>query len=172
MIQAHAVHDAGSTVQNAAAQSSMLLVSHFSQQMFVWGINDDFLISALCTAACVIPIVILKHERPPWPRRSCGGETMVDVAIRHVCKHKEDHDRSSSKIMRSQRSFVACGCNRVVRDTRFNHLAFCNKMAVKNSAALNAAKQGLAAAQARTSQAKPRGCQIFPEQAHIRTFTR
>ncbi len=63
MIQAHAMHDAGSTMQNAAAQSSMLVMSHFSQQMFVWGINDDFLISALCTAACAIPIVILRTRK-------------------------------------------------------------------------------------------------------------
>jgi DHA2 family multidrug resistance protein len=65
MIQAHAVHDAGSTMQNAAAQSSMLVMSHFSQQMFVWGINDDFLISAMCTAACLVPILILRTRRKP-----------------------------------------------------------------------------------------------------------
>jgi DHA2 family multidrug resistance protein len=63
MLQAHAMHDAGSTIQNAAAQSSMLVMSHFSQQMFVWGINDDFLISAMCTAACIIPILILRTKK-------------------------------------------------------------------------------------------------------------
>jgi DHA2 family multidrug resistance protein len=63
MLQAHAIHDAGSTIQNAAAQSSMVILSHFSQQMFVWGINDCFLFSAACTAACVIPIIILKTKK-------------------------------------------------------------------------------------------------------------
>jgi DHA2 family multidrug resistance protein len=63
MLQSHAMHDAGSTLQNAAAQSSMVIMSHFSQQMFVWGINDDFLFSAFCTAACIIPILILKTKK-------------------------------------------------------------------------------------------------------------
>jgi hypothetical protein len=31
--------------------------------MFVWGINDDFLISAACTAACLIPLIILKTKK-------------------------------------------------------------------------------------------------------------
>ena len=63
LLQAHAMHDAGSTSQNAIAQSSIVIMSHFSQQMFVWGINDDFLISAACTAACIIPIIILKTKK-------------------------------------------------------------------------------------------------------------
>ena len=62
-LQSHAVRDAGSTVQNAAAQASMLLSSHFSQQMFVWGINDDFFISAVCMAACLVPILILRTKK-------------------------------------------------------------------------------------------------------------
>lgn len=63
MLQTHAIHDAGSSFQNAGAQSSMVIMSHFSQQMFVWGINDDFLFSAICTAACVIPVLILKTKK-------------------------------------------------------------------------------------------------------------
>jgi DHA2 family multidrug resistance protein len=63
MLQTHAVHDAGSSIQSAIAQNSMVIMSHFSQQMFVWGINDDFLISAACTAVCVIPIIILKTKK-------------------------------------------------------------------------------------------------------------
>jgi hypothetical protein len=62
-LQSHAVRDAGSTVQNAASQASALLSSYFGQQMFVWGINDDFFISAMCTAACLIPILILRTRR-------------------------------------------------------------------------------------------------------------
>ncbi len=63
VLQFHAVHDAGSTIQSAATQASMLLSSHFSQQMFVWGIDDDFFFSAMCTAACIIPILILKTKK-------------------------------------------------------------------------------------------------------------
>jgi DHA2 family multidrug resistance protein len=62
-LQSHAVRDAGSTVQNAASQASILLSSYFSQQMFVWGINDDFFISAMCTAACLVPILILRTKK-------------------------------------------------------------------------------------------------------------
>jgi DHA2 family multidrug resistance protein len=62
-LQYHAMHDAGSTVQSAASQASALLSSHFGQQMFVWGINDDFFISAMCTAACIIPILILRTKK-------------------------------------------------------------------------------------------------------------
>ena len=63
MLQAHAMHDAGSSIQSAMSQNSMIIMSHFSQQMFVWGINDDFLISAACTAVCIIPIIILKTKK-------------------------------------------------------------------------------------------------------------
>jgi DHA2 family multidrug resistance protein len=62
-LQSHAVRDAGSTVQNAASQASILLSSYFSQQMFVWGINDDFFISAMCTAVCLVPILILRTKK-------------------------------------------------------------------------------------------------------------
>jgi MFS transporter, DHA2 family, multidrug resistance protein len=62
-LQFHAVRDAGSTVQGAASQATMLLVSHFSRQVFVWGIDDDFFFSAVCTAVCIIPIIILKTKK-------------------------------------------------------------------------------------------------------------
>ena len=63
LLQMHALHDAGSTVSNAAAQSTALLLSHFSQQMFVYAINDDFFIACVCTLACAIPILILKRNK-------------------------------------------------------------------------------------------------------------
>jgi DHA2 family multidrug resistance protein len=63
LLQMHAIHDAGSTVANAAAQSTALLLSHFSQQMFVYAINDDFFIACMCTLACAIPILILKRNK-------------------------------------------------------------------------------------------------------------
>jgi DHA2 family multidrug resistance protein len=63
LLQTHAVHDAGSTLTNAAAQSSALLSSHFARQVFVWAINDDFLFACICTAACILPVLILRSKR-------------------------------------------------------------------------------------------------------------
>jgi hypothetical protein len=63
LLQMHAIHDAGATVSNAAAQSTALLLSHFSQQMFVYAIDDDFFIACMCTLACAIPILILKRNK-------------------------------------------------------------------------------------------------------------
>jgi DHA2 family multidrug resistance protein len=63
LLQMHAIHDAGSTVANAASQSTALLLSHFSQQMFVYAIDDDFFIACMCTLACAIPILILKRNK-------------------------------------------------------------------------------------------------------------
>ena len=63
LLQMHAIHDAGSTVVNAAAQSTALLLSHFSQQMFVYAIDDDFFIACMCTLACAVPILILKRNK-------------------------------------------------------------------------------------------------------------
>lgn len=60
LLQTHAMHDAGSTLSNAIAQAPMLITSQFSQQMFVYGINDDFFFSCICTLACIIPVLILK----------------------------------------------------------------------------------------------------------------
>lgn len=63
MLQMHAVHNAGSTMSNAASQSSVLLLSNFTKQMFVMGINDDFLFSCICMAVCILPILILKTKQ-------------------------------------------------------------------------------------------------------------
>jgi DHA2 family multidrug resistance protein len=63
MLQLHAVRDAGSTVQNAVAQSSMIVSSYFGKQMFVWGIDDAFYYSCICTAFCIIPILILRSRK-------------------------------------------------------------------------------------------------------------
>jgi DHA2 family multidrug resistance protein len=63
LLQVHAVHDAGQTLQNSVVQSSMILLTNFSRQVFVWAINDDFLFSCVCTAACILPVIILKNNR-------------------------------------------------------------------------------------------------------------
>jgi DHA2 family multidrug resistance protein len=63
ILQTHAIHDAGSTMQNAVVQSSMIFSSYFSQQMFVWGIDDAFFYSGICTAVCILPVLILRTKR-------------------------------------------------------------------------------------------------------------
>ncbi|HUI92858.1 MAG TPA: DHA2 family efflux MFS transporter permease subunit [Chitinivibrionales bacterium] len=64
-LQTHVIHAAGSAPQNAVVQASMQLLSHFTQQVFVWGINDAFFYSAACTAACLVPVLILRTRRKP-----------------------------------------------------------------------------------------------------------
>ncbi|MGA3050848.1 MAG: DHA2 family efflux MFS transporter permease subunit [Chitinispirillaceae bacterium] len=63
LLKFHAMHDIGSSVQNAAAQATMLFSSQFEQQIFVWAINDAFLFSCICTSACLLPILILKTKK-------------------------------------------------------------------------------------------------------------
>jgi DHA2 family multidrug resistance protein len=63
MLQMHAIHDAGSTIQNAAIQSSAIISSHLAQLLFVNGINDDFIFSCVATAVCIIPIMFLKTPK-------------------------------------------------------------------------------------------------------------
>jgi DHA2 family multidrug resistance protein len=63
LLRYHAIHDIGSSIQSAASQGAMVFSSQFSQQMFVWGINDDFLFSCISTLACLLPIVILKTSK-------------------------------------------------------------------------------------------------------------
>ena len=69
-LQIHAVHDAGQTIQNAAAQAQALLSSHFAQQVFVWGINDDFLFSSICTFLCIVPVLFLRKPKTPHGKPS------------------------------------------------------------------------------------------------------
>ncbi len=62
-IQFHAIHDAGASMQTAASQAAMVMSSYFHQEMFVWAIDDDFFFSAMCTAACLLPILLLRTAR-------------------------------------------------------------------------------------------------------------
>ena len=63
MLRTHAIHDAGSTMQHAVTQAPMIFSSYFGQQMFVWGIDDAFFFSSICTALCIFPILILKVKK-------------------------------------------------------------------------------------------------------------
>ncbi len=63
MLQIHAVHDAGSCIQNATAQSSGILTSYFGRQMFVWGIDDVFFVCTICTLTCIFPVLILRVKK-------------------------------------------------------------------------------------------------------------
>ncbi len=57
------VHTAGSTVSGAAQQGKMLLLSHVNRQAFVQAISDDFLIAAIITLICAIPVFFLKIKK-------------------------------------------------------------------------------------------------------------
>jgi DHA2 family multidrug resistance protein len=63
LLQIHAVHDAGQTLQNATVQASAIISSHFFQQVFVWGINDDFFFASICTLLCIVPVIFLKSHK-------------------------------------------------------------------------------------------------------------
>jgi DHA2 family multidrug resistance protein len=67
LLQTHAVHDAGQTLQNAGQQAGAMVSAFFSEQIFVWAINDDFLFSAVCTVLCMIPILLLKTKKRVSP---------------------------------------------------------------------------------------------------------
>ena len=69
LLRFHAVHDAGQTMRHAAAQASGLLSMHFSKQMFVLSINDDFLFSSICTLFCIVPVLMLRGKRSGSVRR-------------------------------------------------------------------------------------------------------
>jgi MFS transporter, DHA2 family, multidrug resistance protein len=63
MVQYHAVMNAGSSLKEAASQSSLIFSSYFGKQMFVWGIDDAFFFSCVCTLVCILPIIILKNKK-------------------------------------------------------------------------------------------------------------
>ena len=63
MLQFHAIHDLGSSMRRATEQGNMLISGLFSQQVFVWAINDAFIYSCICTMACLLPILILKTKK-------------------------------------------------------------------------------------------------------------
>jgi MFS transporter, DHA2 family, multidrug resistance protein len=62
-LQMHVMHDAGLALSSAAQVANSIISTHFSQQIFVWAIGDDFLFSAACTAVCCLPILILKTNK-------------------------------------------------------------------------------------------------------------
>ena len=57
------VHNAGSTVSNAAQQGKFLILSHINRQAFVQAISDDFLIAAIITLVSAIPVFFLKVKK-------------------------------------------------------------------------------------------------------------
>lgn len=63
MLNIHAIHEAGSSLQAATSQSSAILFSNFSQQIFVRGIDDDFMFACIATAVCIVPVLFLKTPK-------------------------------------------------------------------------------------------------------------
>ena len=53
----------GSTVSLSSMRANALRAYNISQQAFVSAVDDDFLVAALITAACIIPIVFLRYKK-------------------------------------------------------------------------------------------------------------
>ncbi len=64
----------GSSASLASMRANALLVYNLSQQAFVSAVDDDFLVAALITAACMIPIVFLRYKKR-------AGEKITAVAM-------------------------------------------------------------------------------------------
>ena len=53
----------GSTLSLASMRANALLVYNISQQAFVSAVDDDFLVAAMITIACVVPIFFLRYKK-------------------------------------------------------------------------------------------------------------
>ncbi len=62
-LEAFAVHSAGASSHTAVIEAKMMLVKNIVAQAFVQGINDDFFVGALLTAALIVPLLMLKTKR-------------------------------------------------------------------------------------------------------------
>jgi DHA2 family multidrug resistance protein len=60
---------AGGSTAEAALRANALLASHVGQQAFVQAINDNFMIAAVVTLFCVVPILFLRTRKPEGYRR-------------------------------------------------------------------------------------------------------
>jgi DHA2 family multidrug resistance protein len=58
-----AMASAGAAPHQAALQAKMMVVKNMMEQAFVQGINDDFFVGGLLTAALIIPLLMLKTKR-------------------------------------------------------------------------------------------------------------
>jgi DHA2 family multidrug resistance protein len=62
-LQSFAQRVLGSTVSLASMRANALLVYNISQQAFVSAVDDDFLVAAMITIVCVVPILFLRYKK-------------------------------------------------------------------------------------------------------------
>jgi DHA2 family multidrug resistance protein len=55
-------------------RANALLGTHVRQQAFVQAINDDFMIAAVVTLICVVPIFFLRTRKPEKTQKSAALE--------------------------------------------------------------------------------------------------
>jgi DHA2 family multidrug resistance protein len=58
-----AMHAVGSENMTATVQAKMLLLKNLTDQAFVQGVSDDFLIGAILTFILIIPMILLKTSK-------------------------------------------------------------------------------------------------------------
>jgi DHA2 family multidrug resistance protein len=64
----------GGPTAEAALRANALLGSHVGQQAFVQAINDDFMIAAVVTMLCVVPILFLRTRKSKGAQKSAALE--------------------------------------------------------------------------------------------------
>ena len=57
------MHNAGSTGSQMLMQTKALIAQHLTNQAFIEGVNDDFLIGTLLTVILIIPIFFFKVKK-------------------------------------------------------------------------------------------------------------
>ena len=67
-LQGFAQRALGSSVSVAAMRANALLAYNISQQAFVSAVDDDFLVAALITMVCVVPIIFMRYRKPEGER--------------------------------------------------------------------------------------------------------
>jgi len=64
----------GGSSSEVALRANTLLGSHIGQQAFVQAINDDFMIAAVVTLICVVPILFLRTRKPKGAQKTAALE--------------------------------------------------------------------------------------------------
>ncbi len=72
----HIQHFTGANPATASKQSLALISSNVTQQAFVQGINDDFLIAAIITIICLVPVVFLSSKKH---KMTAAAEQSYDI---------------------------------------------------------------------------------------------
>lgn len=57
------VHNTGSTLSTASAQSQFVLMSHLNKQAFIQAVGDDFMLAAVITLISILPVFLLRLKK-------------------------------------------------------------------------------------------------------------